>query len=309
MTRCCVILNPQAGHGRAGQARSTLLPMLQQALEHVDLVTTRARGDATQAAVQAIAQGCTQLIAVGGDGTLNEVVNGIMRSRALGLGDATLGIIPIGSGSDFIKSLDGDWSDNLPVAVERVVRGHTRTVDLGLVVAEGQQRQTARYLLNAAGLAVGPHIARIQASKRQLTGNMAYLLAALQAAMHYRPQPLTIRFAGRVLPQPWLIATVANGRCQGGNFWLTPWAQIDDGLLDLCLIQAMSVPAMLWYMRYLRNPSGRHTRLRQVTTDRARRISITYQRPDLLALDGEIILTDTMYVMIETLTRTVKLIF
>src|SRR3954470_2238796 len=120
MKKMLIILTPWAGRGTAGQRRGELEAALKQAGVSFDIVTTHARGGATELAWQGIERGYDPILAVGGDGTINEVVNGIKGAEAAMGRRAKLGIIPLGTGSDFIKTLDGVDANDISGGVRRL---------------------------------------------------------------------------------------------------------------------------------------------------------------------------------------------
>src|SRR5215475_12228929 len=156
MNKTLIILNPWAGRGAAGQRRGDLEAALGQASVPFDLVTSHARGGATELAWQGIERGYDPIVAVGGDGTINEIVNGIKGAEASLGRRARLGIIPLGTGSDFIKTLDGVDANDIAGGVRRIARGVPGAVDLGRVqVADGD----TRYFINAVGMGLDAQVA------------------------------------------------------------------------------------------------------------------------------------------------------
>src|SRR5689334_14037064 len=145
MEKLLVILNPWAGRGTSGRRRPELEQALRESGADFDIVATHAVGGAVELAWQGAERGCGRIIAVGGDGTINEVVNGIKGAEASLGRRARLGIIPLGTGSDFIKSLDGVDANDIAGGVRRIAAGSARQVDLGRVqVADGD----ARFFIN-----------------------------------------------------------------------------------------------------------------------------------------------------------------
>lgn len=292
-----IILNPAAGRGLAGQARPELERTLRDAGIEYTLVTTHARGGATELAWQGIERGYRRIVAVGGDGTINEVVNGIKGAeRSLGI-RARLGIIPAGTGSDFIKSLDGITPGDIRAAVQRLAAGRTRLIDVGRVQIDDSLAE--RYFVNA--LEVG-FDAQVAIESYQITwarGIAVYLIAMIRALANYKAHPMTVSFDGRRIHRRLLLATIANGRCQGGGFWFTPEAQVDDGLLDLCLIDNLRLDQIIRHLPKLME--GTHTQLRQVTIARGRNIQVESATPIPVATDGEVLAPAARRVVAEVL--------
>jgi diacylglycerol kinase (ATP) len=296
MNKSLIILNPWAGRGTAGQRRGELEAALKQAAVPFDIVTTHARGGATELAWQGIEGGYDPIVAVGGDGTINEVVNGIKGAEAGTGRRAQLGIVPLGTGSDFIKTLDTIEPNDIPGAVQRLATGRTRAVDLGRVaVADGEER----FFINALGMGLDAQVAAESLKLTRLKGMAVYLVAIIRALANYKAHPMTVEYDDRRVHRRLLFASVANGRCQGAGFWMTPDALVDDGLLDLCLVDNLRLDQIIRYIPKLME--GSHTQLKQVTMGRARRIHITCTAPLPIAADGEVLTTGAQGATVETL--------
>lgn len=304
--KTCVILNPMAGRGVAGQRRGELEAALRAAGLDFTLLTTHARGGATELAYQAVERGFSTLVAAGGDGTINEVVNGIVGSARSGVGTATLGIVPLGTGSDFAKMIDGPAGSDLSTAIGRIAAGNTRPVDVGQISVETGGRELQRVFINGLGAGIDAQVAVEVARVTWATGLAAYIIASLRALASYKTSQMLVRYDGRELRRRLYFATVANGCWQGGGFLLTPGAEIDDGQLDLCAVQSLRLDQVIRY--YPRLLDGSHVALREVTTARARTIEISSATPFPVATDGEVVTTDATRVTIETLPGAVQLL-
>ena len=296
MEKLLVILNPWAGRGTAGRRRPELEQALRDAGADFDIVTTHAVGGATELAWQGVERGYGRIVAIGGDGTINEVVNGIKGAEA-SLGRRTqLGVIPLGTGSDFIKALDGVEANDIHGGIRRAVGERVRAVDLGRVrVGES----APRFFINALGVGLDAQVAAESLKLTKLKGLAVYLVAIIRALANYKAHPMTVEYDGSRIHRRLLFASSANGRCQGGGFWLTPDALIDDGLLDLCMIDNLRLDEIIRYIPRLME--GTHTSLKQVTMSRARNITITCAAPLPVATDGEVIATDARQIAVEVL--------
>ncbi|MEN9935252.1 MAG: hypothetical protein RLZZ387_1831 [Chloroflexota bacterium] len=298
-----VILNPWAGRGVAGERRPELEASLQRARVPFDVVTTHARGGATELAWQGVEQGYGRVVAVGGDGTINEVVNGIKGAEESTGRRAQLGIIPLGTGSDFIKALDGVYANDIGGGVERLARGRVRPVDLGRVrVGDAPPR----FFVNATGVGLDAQVAAESLKITRLKGIAVYFLAIIRALASYKAHPMTVEFDGRRVSKRLLFAAIGNGRAQGGGFLLTPDGQIDDGLLDLCLVDNLRLDEIVRYIPKVLE--GTHTELRQVTMARARKVTISCGAPMPVQADGEVLSTDARHLDVELLPAALEVI-
>jgi YegS/Rv2252/BmrU family lipid kinase len=300
-----VILNPQAGRGAAGRRRGELEQAFHAARLDAVVEPTEESGHAPELVRQALERGIRRLAVVGGDGTISAVAGALLRHPAGHA--AALGIIPIGTGNDFVKSLAGYAANDLRGAVQRLAAGHTRQIDAGqvrLTTADGAQQ--THYFINNLALGIDALVAAESERVPLLRGTAAYLGGALRALLAYRVRPIRLRFAENELHQGFLLATVANGRCQGGGFWLTPDALLDDGLLDLCLVEPLRPDQVVFYLpRALR---GKHTGLSKVHMARAAAVEVVYSTPALVVTDGEVAARDVQRLAAQVLPRALRLI-
>lgn len=267
--RALIIRNPIAGRGRAKRE----WPAISRRLSGVsfDEVVTSRTGEAIS-----VAQSSNHpvVVAYGGDGTVHEVVNGLMRAGA----KATLGVIPVGSGDDFAKMLGpGD-------PIEKILSGKARSVDIGVIRTEAQ----TRFFANCMDIGFGAHGARNIASvPRFLTGFGAYLAALVLTLVRYPRLKIRMRIDdGQPFELTTVMAAAMNGTTFGGSFKVTPDARIDDGLLDLLLVDALGRLEILGLVpRILRGTHGSDPRLKLL---KARRMEIQSQAPLLVEVDGEL---------------------
>lgn len=302
MNDVMVIINPWAGRGRAGRNRRRIEQELKRAGLSYRVMPTHARGGAIELAWQAVERGYTRIVAVGGDGTLNEVVNGIKGAEAITGVKATLGIMPFGTGSDFVKIFDHVQPNDVQGGVERILRNEPRPVDLGMVKVD---KEPPRFFINALGIGLDAQAAAEALKIRRLKGFSVYLLAIARAVMRYRAHPMTVSYDGKRVSRRLLFASIANGRCQAGGFWLTPNAYVDDGLLDLCLVDTMRMDQIVRYIPLVMR--GAHTRLRQVTMGRARKIQIQCSEPMPVATDGEVLSTEARRLQVHLIPEAINI--
>jgi len=278
VTRAFVVVNPAAGGGRTART----WPMLAAELNRLGLAfesawTTR-RGHATDLARRAAAAGWPLVVAIGGDGTLNEVVNGVTDRRGVPL--ATTGAILTGRGRDARRnfSLAADWR----LAARRIVEGDDVALDLG--VAEWTDG-TSRYFVSAAGAGFDAAVAR-RAASRGGVGTLPYLLAVVEGLLAHRPIPVTIDAdAGVEQSGPLTTVVAANGAYYGGGMKIAPSANPSDGALDLVVIGALGrVELLRWLPTVYR---GAHLANPRITIRPIRRARVAGTTPLRTHLDGE----------------------
>ena len=294
MSRCTIILNPWAGKGAAGARRPALEQALTAAQIDYELLVTHARGGATELAWQAAVRGAETIVAVGGDGTINEIVNGIKGAEQENGQRARLAIVPIGTGSDFVRVLAGVEAGDVVGAVARIVAGRTQVVDLGHVSVVGYE---PRFFINGLGMGLDAQVAVEASQITSVSGMAVYFLAIIRALAKYRANPMTVQYDQEKLRRRLLFASVANGRFQGGGFMLTPNADIADGLLDLCLIENLRLDQIIRYLPRL--IEGTHVTLKQATMGRARQVHVESATPIPVATDGEVIATNAREITVD----------
>jgi diacylglycerol kinase (ATP) len=231
VTRARLIVNPSSGRERATEYAWAICERLREQYAGVEICLTTGDGDAHDAARQAVLDGCGVLIVAGGDGTLNEALNGVAAAGALGA--TTFGIVPLGTGNDFAAALG--ISAEIEEALHVIMRGTTVAVDVGTV--------NGRMFLNTSG---GGFIAEVSVAVtpqlKTIAGRLAYLVGGAHALLDYDPVRVTLSAEpdGTRLGVRLFAFAVCNSRLIGGGRLIAPGAIIDDGLLDVCLIEAMS---------------------------------------------------------------------
>lgn len=294
-----IILNPVAGRGRGARVESDLRRHLESEGLGFDLVRTAGRGHAVELAERAVHDGFELIVAAGGDGTTHEVVNGLMAASG-GREAGTLGVIPIGSGSDFAHT--AGVPTDLQAACHRLLDGQVRVVDVGLITMPGQ---APRYFDNTLGIGFDGVVTVEAAKVRWLRGMALYLPVVLKTVfLSLKIPQVTIKYDDEELALPALMICVANGPREGGGFFVAPQAQPDDGLFDLCITREVSRPAMLGLIPHF--IQGTHVDKEPVTMARAKRVSIS-SRDDLVAhVDGEVLCTDGHQITCEILPRRLR---
>lgn len=306
MQKRCVILNPHAGRGTAKQKLRVLVRLLREAGLTFDLVLTPEAGRAITLAAELLARGYREIIVAGGDGTLHEVVQSVVRSRLQGASDVTLGIIALGTGNDFVKSLYGMPREPLEQTVQRLAAGKTRMIDAGLLDITTSSAQWSCSFLNDVGLGIYAQVALETLRVTRLRGWSVYAMAVVRALAAYQAAPLHVHFDNQALLRPLLLACITNGRYQGAGFCLAPDALLDDGLLDVCTIDALP----LWkILRHLPGAmQGTHTQEPQVTIGQAAHATIASDRPFLVASDGEIMTRKARRIEVRVLPQALRVL-
>jgi diacylglycerol kinase (ATP) len=232
-----VILNPMARRGAGGRLRPWIERELDRRRVPFDLVQTEGPGHARELARNAVDAGIHGIVAAGGDGTAHDVVNGIMNASANGDAPAgvALGLLPLGTGNDFVKNVPGAGTRQQAIAA--LAAGRTTPLDVGVCGWDG----TSEYFLNAMGTGIDVEVLRRLRRSRVVPGPVSYVSALLRALATYRPMAIELTVAGEVVSRRIMNLAVCNGTSIGGTFLLCPDSRADDRLLDACLISEMSV--------------------------------------------------------------------
>lgn len=284
MPKVIVILNPAADRGRAADLAHLIRAWL-GAHTSFEWAETNGPGHAIELAEGAARDGFEWIVAAGGDGTVHEVANGILRVNEAGRASPALGVIPIGSGNDFA------WMSGAPLgdpqaAIRRLLEGEVRCVDAG-VIADERGVGAQRYFVNGAGLGFDAVVTIESRKIKRLHGFPMYVAAVLQTMrFYYRAVPAKVDNDGHRIELPLLMMSIANGRRYGGGFLVCPDARLEDGDLDVCLVPQVSRAAMLGFIpRFMK---GTHVTDRRVTMRRAERVSVRCEQPIAIHVDGEI---------------------
>lgn len=270
-----VILNPAAGRGSAVHAWRSAESVFHTAGVSFDLARTDGPRHAEVLAAQAARAGRPAVLAVGGDGTVNEVANGLLRA-AEGSPTLPMGVITAGTGNDFIKML-GIPADATGAA-HTALQAKTRQVDAGVV--------NDRFFTNGVGVGFDARVAARARDIRRLRGLAVYAWAVAQAIRDHSNPHVRVRIDGReVADQQATLVTVANGGCHGGGFWLCPNARPDDGWLDVLIADALPRTGVMRFIpRVLRRT---HTQFPSVHMHRAHRVEISGRDAFPVHADGE----------------------
>jgi YegS/Rv2252/BmrU family lipid kinase len=283
-----VIVNPRAAGGRVGRRWAEHVRLLRDRLGACAFRLTDAPGRATALAAEAVREGARTVVSMGGDGTHNEVLNGLLDAGAPRDG-VQMGVLPGGTGGDFCRLLAG--GHDLDAAARALLSSAPVAIDAGLCAYRADDGESrSRYFLNVASVGVGGLVDRIvNASRKRLGGALTFLLATLRVMRRYRPARLRIAVDGEVVEESEvaLVAT-CNGRFAGGGMMFAPEARLADGALDVVVIRYAPPLRSLPVTAALRR--GTHTRHPLVSCYRGRVLRlepIAQPASAYVDLDGE----------------------
>jgi YegS/Rv2252/BmrU family lipid kinase len=285
------IINPASARGATprvwADARKRIAALGIAFDEHF---TTRA-GEATEAMRDALNKGTTRIVVVGGDGTLNEVVNGYFDDAGLAINDgAAIGLLPSGTGSDFRRSLGVTGGS---ASLQTIVRTRTQLIDAAHAKFKDQNGAGAsRFFINVASFGLGGDVSALvnhwrENLPRWIGGSARFAAAALAALGRYKNKAVSLRVDEREMKINSNLIVVANGRFAGGGMMLAPHSEIDDGLLDVIVTDGVTRWDVIKELP--RISRGRHLKNPKVAELRAREISIFTEEPMAIDLDGEMV--------------------
>ena len=283
--RALFILNPHAGRGRARRLFRSLPGTARELGWEVAVRETQRAGDEADLAADGQREGWPVVIAVGGDGTVHGVANGLLRD---GPTDTVLAHVPIGTGNDFAKMVGLNRARHPDRNLRLVLQGYVARLDVGRALGE--------YFVNGLGIGFGAEVARNILEFKRLRGFALYLVSVYRTFFSFEAPLLDVRAQEHSESGAILMTEIAIGTTAGGGFKLTPAADPRDGLLDVCLIRDVGILTFLRYIpRVLR---GTHTTLAPVTVFQTRRIEVTsLSGCPVVHLDGEVRLPDATTVV------------
>jgi diacylglycerol kinase (ATP) len=295
------ILNPYAGRGSAQKLVEPLTKALRERGVPHDVVLTTRPGEASEIARSARGE---IVVAVGGDGTVNEVANGVIETGR------TLGVIPAGNGNDFVKNIGS--GPGIPQAIDRISQGTVKLIDVGTVeclVGEGSSGSAdpRRYFVNGVGIGFDAAVAAKTREIKHLTGVLLYLAAVFQMLGKYRAPLFNIEFdGGEARASKHLLIAIGNGICAGGGFYLTPNAKVDDGFFDACLIDDIPVRTILHLIP--KAMLGKHTSSPLAKFLHFKKMDLTADCDFYVHADGEMVGRNVRQVRIALLPKALPVI-
>ncbi|MDP2871280.1 MAG: diacylglycerol kinase family lipid kinase [Bacillota bacterium] len=265
-----ILINPIAGGGRSLGVWRRIAPLAAESLPGLRAMQTEGPGHATLLARDAVASGCRRLIVVGGDGTIQEVVAGILGT------DTAVGVVPGGTGNDFSRT------HRIPRDPEAALRlalaGPIKRIDVGKV--------NGHVFVNVAGVGFDAEVAAwCKHRTRMVSGPAIYVAGIFRHLFTYSPQELTFTLDSRSFQERCLLLAVGNGRYYGGGMMMCPGAEADDGQFDVCVGGNLGKLETLRLLPLVF--SGRHVGRPKVITYRAKHVTVASRVPMAIHADGE----------------------
>jgi diacylglycerol kinase (ATP) len=303
MKKYLIIANPNSGHGQGARAIPTIERELTRLGLDFDLVRTERVGHAIQLAREAALAGYQVIVAAGGDGTVNEVLNGLIEARQAGQNRPALAVLCTGRGNDFAPCVA--IPADLPSACQVLQADQRRLIDIGRVT--GGKFPQGRYFANNVGVGFDA-IGTIEVAKLPEWGLFSFFLAILKTIfLYYKGPTVRLDYDDQSLTTSTLMLLTMNGKRMGTGFKMAPDSLPDDGLFDLVIVRQVSRLRIFGLIpHFMKGTQGSQP---EVRTLRASRVAITALSGSLPAQsDGEIICVDGARLEIELLPRQVEVV-
>lgn len=269
-----IIINENAKAGKIKKVIPDLIEILKTQFENLDIHITKNLNEVTKL-TQLIDDSHDIIIAIGGDGTFNGVVNNFLSDNQI------FGLIPFGTGNDFPLMLG--LKNNIKEAIELIKSNNVKMIDLGKIKTEKYEK----YFANAVGIGFDAKVGYVKNKITFINGGLSkYIISLLTSLITYRSSNIHLKFnADETLKKRSFLLTIGNGKRTGGGFLLTPNAIIDDGKFDICLVNDLSKLSVIRH--FPKVLSGKHLGIKQVEQYQAVKVKINSEEELFVHFDGE----------------------
>lgn len=276
-----LIINLTAGGGKPRSHLKTIFKYLKENGFNFKVSYTSHHGEAIELARKAADKGMDLIVSIGGDGTVNEIVNGIMKSK----NNPSLGIIPLGWANDFIKSVN--IPSDITQACQILVQGKIKEIDVGII-------NEKIYFANICGVGFDAEVAQLANQMKSKHPNLrilsafVYVFATVKKLLSpFGYHHVKIKLNGQKIHSKILFIAIGNGKFYGGRFKITPRAILDDGLLEICLVEEMG---RFKYLSIIPKVfKGTHASIKGISFYRAKEVVIESSETILAQVSGEVI--------------------
>ena len=287
----CIIINPKAGKGKTLKK----IPILKDYIANInkadfDIFYSEYSGHAIQLAKDN-AEKYDVVIAMGGDGTVNEIARGLVDTNGV------LGILPEGRGNDFARCIG--FNENIKESIDKIIQFHTETIDVGKI--------DDIYFINGVGVGFDGYVNQRNQARKIINGAFSYYLTLLECLFLWQPLNMNIKIDGFEIPSRSVFLTaIGNGKYCGGGLNLNPDSEINDGELNLCVVDDISKFKVINNLQRLKN--GTIDSLEEVKLYIGKQIQISCEKPMPIHYDGELYITQSREVNITIKERAIKII-
>ena len=280
-----VIVNPTASGGKVGKQWLQVRDVLLQGGLQFEAELTQYPGHATQIARKALDEGFRCIVSVGGDGTVNEVVNGLIVGGTVHP-EVVLSIIPGGTGSDFVRILG--ISRNPTQACQALLGQKTRAMDIGEIRCMQNGKPITRYFVNVAGLGFDSEVCvRVNRMSKRISGTLPYLTSLVATLFSYKNKDVELAFDSQRLHGRFNSVVICNGQYFGGGMWIGPKAAADDGIFDVVILKDLNKLEFL--INVPRVYKGTHLIHPKVESFRAKEVHVEARQRMFIQAEGELV--------------------
>ncbi|MCK5673918.1 MAG: diacylglycerol kinase family lipid kinase, partial [Spirochaetales bacterium] len=304
MGKTKIILNPKSGMGNGAKQLPGIRAIFDQSGISYDISITEKVWDAALLAKDAVTNGYSGIVAAGGDGTCNEVINGIMESSSHVSNLPAFGVLPIGRGNDFAYGA-GVPSD-VSKAAENIINDNTSPLDIGLI--SGGDYPDGRYFVNGIGIGFDTMVGLEAAKLKFIHGPITYAWGAIVTLFKYPKAPsLLVTYNGETHKVESSQVSILNGSRMGGAFFMAPDGKVDDGVFDLCMpVKHISRIKMLKLM--LQYTKGTQSDNTVITMAKSKEYNVEAVTGSLIChADGETICTDGKKLRVECISNALQI--
>jgi diacylglycerol kinase (ATP) len=304
MEKIKIIVNPISGRGAGARSIHEIREKLDNLKVKYDLVVTEKPWHAVELTKSAVKEGYSIVVAVGGDGTANEVINGLMEAKTEKLGEAAMGMLTVGRGNDFAYSM------NIPVGLEKslatLLANKKLTIDVGHV--KGGDYPQGRYFGNCIGIGFDAVVGFVAVKLKPLRGFSSYILGALLTNyIYFKPPRIKAVFDKETLDDYFLMISVMNGRRLGGGFMMAPNGIPDDGKFDVCVAKRVSKGKVLALIpHFMKGDQYNYEPVRLIQTTTLKTTALEGTLP--VHVDGETLCLEGKELDIKIIKRQIDLI-
>ncbi len=303
MSKALIIVNPKAGKGNGEKALPVIKNFIVKNKINAEIILTEKQLHATEI-VKSNQTEFKKIVGVGGDGTLNEIINGFDLSPDT---ENVLGVIPVGSGNDFARmlGLTKNIEDNLKLIFDHASIKKIDVGELHYSEKDKNSLQTHKFL-NGLGIGFDAYVAYINQHTKNFSGIISYIFAVIKALIKLENLPVRIKLDNSLILGKKLLIAIGNGKTHGGGFYLNPNAQIDDKILDLTVIEKLK-----WFQIIQKLPLALINRLetaKEVSMYKFTEVEIEIEKPYFVHTDGEIISEKINFMKVKCLPEVINVI-
>lgn len=281
MRKIKFIINPAAGNGEAKNTINLIHSKMETTGLDYSISISGYKGDVERISSEAVEEGYTDVVAVGGDGTVLETYNGLFNKNV------NLGLIPAGTGNDFVKMIN--INKNFEEAIDKIIKGNTKVIDIGVV--------NETHFLNVVAMGIdGDIVKKTEQVKKIIKGSPAYIYSTFSTLLNYKCKNVRIEIDGEVYNRKVYLVAVGNGKYFGGGMMVTPGAELDSENFEVVIINEMT--RMKFAVLFKKVFSGKHILEDPVEVFYGKQVNIIAEDPLMVNADGNIIGESTAHIHI-----------